>query len=82
MVSKPAYAQGAIAKVARMAERTPFLPTWANCAIFSVVAFAAIAAALSKPQMGSMLMPLAFDEMRAAKKSVKAQVASVAARIV
>ena len=59
-----------------MAPITPEVPTWANSLIFSVVAAAAMAALLSKPQIGSRLMPLALLLTRAATNSVKTQVTS------
>ena len=82
IVSNPTYAHGAIANVARIADNTPFVPTWANSLIFAVVAFAAIAAALSKPHKGCILMPFAFAEIKAEINKVNAQIASVAARTV
>ena len=65
-----------MAKVARIAERMPAVPAWANSLMFCVVAFAAIAAALSKPQTGCILIPLALELTSAAIKSVNTQTTS------
>ena len=71
-----------MAKVARMAERMPAVPVWAYWPISAVVALASIAAFLSKPHTGCMLMPFAFAETRAEIKSVKTQSTSMDDRIV
>ena len=55
-----AFGIGAIANVASIADIIPDFPPFAYSIIFSVVAFAAIAALLLNPHIGSILIPLAF----------------------
>ena len=71
-----------MAKVAKIAERIPFAPTWAYVSISAVVALAAIAAALSKPQMGFRLIPFALELTIAEIVRVTTQVISIPERIV
>lgn len=56
-MSNPTKAQGAMAKVARIAEAIPIVPLCANSLIFSVVVPAAMAEDLSKPHIGSIFIP-------------------------
>ena len=65
-----------------MADRMPAVPAWANSLMFSVVAFAAMAAALSKPHTGAMLTPLALELTSAATNSVNTHTTSSEDRIV
>ena len=73
---------GAMAKVARIADRMPAVPAWAKPSMFSVVAFAAMAAALSKPHTGCMLIPWALLLTRAATNRVNTHTTSSVDRIV
>ena len=75
MASNPTYAQGAIAKVARMAPMIPAAPWWAYRPIPGAAAPAAIAASLSNPQIGSIWMPFALLDTKAAINSVNTQTA-------
>ena len=82
MASNPTYAQGAIAKVARIALSTPAVPVCAYWEMFAVTAPAAFAAALSKPQIGRILTPFALALNTADKKRTKTQVTRRLLRIV
>ena len=71
-----------MAKVARMAPAIPEEPVCVYAPISAVVAPAATAAALSKPQIGAMFTPFALELIKAETKRTKTHVTRRELRIV